>query len=574
MPGSREKSGSKKPSVRKPAVRSVPRPLPAGKPARRREATSLLDQERIALAKREWETTVDALPQFVCLLDQHGRIVRANRVVESWQLGSVGSVKNKTLHDLWCPRCTNPACPHKEMWSRMQEELATGVAVVRESDNILPGRSLRIHLRPIPLSGNRHGRNTTSSAIMVIEDITDLKRAEAILHDTNKVLEQQVRQRTTELQDINTLLRREVDEHRAVKAALLRSEERYRGLIDTMTEGLIVTDVGGQIVYVNDSFCHILGAPRHELISRGFEEFVSELPLCSDVGAGPQDSCEPCTPAVFERTWLRQDGVPVTVHVSRQRMLDHDGRYDGCFAVVMDVTERRRAEEALRRSESELRLLSAQLLVTQEQERKRIASELHDGIGQTMSAVKFYLESTAALCRSGQAPPGAEAIDKIVPKVQSAIDEVRRISMALRPSTLDDLGILATLGWFCREFQAIYGQLKLDLRLNITEEEIAEPIKTMIYRIVQEALNNVVKHAHASGASIHLAGSGDLIELLVSDDGIGFSQEAVAQRDGRRGVGLSSMRERAESTGAVFHCLSGSPRGTRIQVSWPRTPGH
>jgi PAS domain S-box-containing protein len=337
-----------------------------------------------------------------------------------------------------------------------------------------------------------------------------------------------------------------------------------------MVEGLIVTDPAGRIVYVNDSFCAMLGRARDELIDQSVELLGHAGVSCGVMQDAAGSGDLHCPPARFECECLHKDGRPITVHVSQQRLLDHEGRYDGCFAVVMDVTERHRAEDALRRSEHELRLLSAQLIAAQEVERKRIASELHDGISQTLSAVKFYLENSAALCRNGETSAGPEAIERIVPKVQAAIEEVRRISMALRPSTLDDLGILATLGWFCREFQAIYGQLNLDLTLQAREADIAAPLKTMIYRIVQEALNNVVKHAQATRARVQLGCTDDAIELSVSDDGIGFDPEQLVLRAGPHGIGLSSMRERAEGEGGLFRCLSTPRGGTTISVSWPR----
>jgi PAS domain S-box-containing protein len=560
MAGDRKKSGS---ALRSPKAR--------GRAAQRRAGlTSKTDQQRITQAKREWETTVDALPQFVCLLDSAGRILRANRVVESWTIDSVDTVKGKTLHDLFCPDCANPDCHLMQMWSRMHEGLLSGTADFWVSDELLSGRALRIQLRPIFARGRALRDARTSSAILVIEDITELKRAEAIQRNAKCLLEQQVRERTAALEDSNTRLRREIEERRAVEAALTKSEERYRGLIDTMVEGLIVTDPAGHIVYVNDSFCAMLGRARAELIGQDVGMCSRDGHSCGMMQAVVAE--QSCPPTRFVCECLHKDGRPITVHVSQQRLLDQQGRYDGCFAVVMDVTERHRAEDALRRSENELRLLSAQLLAAQEVERKRIASELHDGISQTLSAVKFYLENSAALCRSGETPAGPEAIERIVPKVQAAIDEVRRISMALRPSTLDDLGILATLAWFCREFQAIYGQPTLDLAVQARESDIAAPLKTMIYRIVQEALNNVVKHAQATRARVQLGCTDESIELSVSDNGIGFDPEQLVLREGQYGIGLSSMRERAEGEGGLFRCLSTPRGGTTISVSWPR-PG-
>jgi signal transduction histidine kinase len=151
--------------------------------------------------------------------------------------------------------------------------------------------------------------------------------------------------------------------------------------------------------------------------------------------------------------------------------------------------------------------------------------------------------------------------------MQSVIDEVRRISMNLRPSTLDDLGILPTLGWFMREFSATYGQIELNTLVDVEEEEIAAPLKTAIYRIVQEAFHNVVTHSGARRVSLVLRRRERQLELQVQDDGAGCVARVGSKERG--GLGLATMRERAEVTGGRFSLRSEPGNGTIVAVSWP-----
>jgi signal transduction histidine kinase len=218
-----------------------------------------------------------------------------------------------------------------------------------------------------------------------------------------------------------------------------------------------------------------------------------------------------------------------------------------------------------------VRLLSAQFMAAQELERRRIALELHDGIGQALGGVKFGLESCEALIASGASGAAAQKIAGLVARIQSVVEEVRRISMNLRPSTLDDLGILPTLGWFAREFRAIYQQPHLATLVDVSEDEIAVPIKTAIYRIVQEACNNVVTHSMARKVSLILRRYRSHIELQVHDDGAGFDPAGfTVADDSGRGLGLASMRERAEVTGGRFSLHSQASQGTTVRVVWPR----
>lgn len=401
------------------------------------------DQEKITQAKQEWEVTVDALPQFICLLDDQKRIVRANRSVEKWFPGHLQDVRGFKVHELLHPGCIDPSCYMESCCDQAWVEVMNAQNVNFDVEDKVLGRYLNIQLRPINLSPESKAKKSASRVVVVLQDITRVKHAEELLKNNNDQLEHRIQARTAELLQANQQLKREVD-------------------------------------------------------------------------------------------------------------------------------ERRRMEEELRHSENEMRLMSAQLLTAQEVERKRIASELHDGIGQSLSAIKFYIENTIGLWAAHGADRERAMLESIVPKIQNTIEEVRKISMDLRPSTLDDLGILATIAWFCREFRSIYNGIHLETHVDLAEKDVSIPLKTVIFRILQEALNNIVKHARASHVSVHLRKIDCAIELVIHDNGRGFDVETVALRkDSGRGFGITGMKERSEFSGGSFTIRSTNETGTVIQIFWP-----
>ncbi|MEW6490272.1 MAG: PAS domain S-box protein [Thermodesulfobacteriota bacterium] len=367
----------------------------------------------------------------------------------------------------------------------------------------------------------------------------------------------------TELSRANERLREEVLERTRAEQELRTSETRYRLLVESMNEGLCVVDADGVLTYANQKLAEMMGYPTGELAGRRPEEFFSEesLPLLEE----QQKRRRRAERGVYQVNLRSKEGEEVPVLISSTPLLGEDGSVQGSFAVVTDIGEIKRAEEDLRHWRTYLQLLSAELLTAQERERERVARELHDGIGQTLSAVKFQIETACA----GDSEK-RELMESVVARLKGAVDEVRRIGMALRPSILDDLGLLATVGWFCREFRQTYPGFALEPQLSLKEEDVPEPLKIVIFRVLQEALNNVAKHSHAARVRVCLAREADALVLEVADDGVGFDVEAaLALRSTRRSLGLDSMRERTQLSGGSFWIDSEAGLGTTVKASWP-----
>ena len=306
------------------------------------------------------------------------------------------------------------------------------------------------------------------------------------------------------------------------------------------------------------------------IVNRFFRERFGESHgrRCFEYLFGRSEPCETCetytvlkTMALHHWEWTGPDSR--NYHVFDFPFTDADGS-TLILEMGIDITERKRTEEALRDSESRLRYLSSQLLTVQENERKRISREIHDSLGQSQSAIKFKVEAITQEMRENRNKKMTESLETILPIIQASIEESRRIQMDLRPSILDDLGIFPTLEWFCREYQKIYSHIRIEKGTHVKENNLSPELKTVIFRVTQEALNNIAKHSKADLVHLSLKRKEQKIELAMEENGIGFDIENV-----KKGFGLGSMRERTELSGGTFVIESTKGKGTIIRARWP-----
>ncbi len=363
---------------------------------------------------------------------------------------------------------------------------------------------------------------------------------------------------------------RNISARKAAQEALRESEERFRLITETMTEVFWIADVPiEKMLYVNPAYELVWGRscksfyenPRSFLDAvhpEDLERVLATLEI--EKGGQPFDHKYRITRPDGSIRWIWDRGFPTQ---------DKTGKVIRYVGVAADITERKRTEEALTESEKRLRSLSSQLLVAQEKERKLIAQEIHDSIGASLAATKFKVEDVITKVGENR-PETRAALGSILPMLQEVIQEARRIQMALRPSILDDIGILATISWFCREFESIHSHINIRQEINIEESKVPDSLKTVIYRVLQEAMNNIAKHSKADRINLLLRKMDGAIELGIEDNGEGFDpEEALARIGTNRGFGLSSMRERTELSGGSFSIKSSKGAGTVIRAMWP-----
>jgi signal transduction histidine kinase len=442
-----------------------------------------------------------------------------------------------------------------------------------------------------------------------------LRGKEAALRESHFELERRVEERTADLMKANEQLKQEIEERKKAEEGLaerirlegLRGEvgvalakgDTLRTLLQPCTEALIehlgaafariwaynevekmleLQASAGLYTSIDGSYSRVtMGESKVGIIAQERQPQISNA-ILSD-------------PHIVDHDWAKRTGMVAFAGyplVFADRLVGVMAMFAGeplseftlnALASVADQIalgiQRQRAEEAFRKSGEELRLLSSQLLTAQETERGRIARELHDGIGQSLSAIKFRVEDALGQLAKGSTESSVSNLVNLIPVIQSTVEEVRRITMDLRPSTLDDLGILATIAWLCREFQSTYSTVEINREISAEESDVPNPLKIVLYRVLQEALNNVVKHSGANMVTISLAKKDNTIQLAIEDNGCGFDvDEARSVESSKRGFGLGSMKERTELSGGTFVINSAKGRGTFVLASWPYNEFH
>ncbi len=287
---------------------------------------------------------------------------------------------------------------------------------------------------------------------------------------------------------------------------------------------------------------------------------------CFEFLFGRSEPCKTCetysvlkTMAPHGWEWTGPDGRIYSVFDFP--FVDTDGS-NLILEMGIDITEQKRAQEELKKKEEQIRFFASQYIAAQETERRRVAVELHDAIASSLAGIKFRIEKISEDMKQGLF--SVESMKDVSFTLAQTIGEVRRIMADLRPSILDDLGIMPALNWLCREFETTYSHFSVEKQIGISEDEIPDFLKIVMFRISQEALTNIARHSGASLVDLALQKAGGRLELTIQDNGRGFRPDEIV-----KGFGLSTMRERAELTGGTFSVESAQGKGTTIRASWP-----
>jgi PAS domain S-box-containing protein len=369
----------------------------------------------------------------------------------------------------------------------------------------------------------------------------------------------------------------------AAEQALRESEERYRSLYHHTPAMLHSIDTNGRLVSVSDYWIEILGYERREVIGRKLTDFFTEPSRCY--------AEETVIPEFFKSgfckdipyQFIKKNGEVVDVLLSAITDQPAAGQPVRSLAVSIDVTERNRAEEALQQAQQELRRysqdlerqvrkrtqevtnileqlrrLSGSIMDGQEKERKAIARELHDELGQLLTALRMDSVWLRDRLKNVDARASERALTMCT-LIDKTIEGVRGMAIRLRPDVLDTLGLVDALEWVTSDFEK---------RTSITcffkhrhVPSVKDTLATAAYRITQEALTNIARHARASRVDVSLGVADGVLSLVVRDDGCGFDLNQLAESEG---LGLAGMRERASLVGGTLEVRSQPLRGTRV----------
>jgi signal transduction histidine kinase len=226
-------------------------------------------------------------------------------------------------------------------------------------------------------------------------------------------------------------------------------------------------------------------------------------------------------------------------------------------------------EQRVKERTTELANLSSQLVSAQENERRRVSYDLHDNVWQTLLTIRFNIESLFSRQDDVDRTALHNKSKEVMADILGAVGRIRSMQGDLWPYVLDDIGILATIDWYCRDFEKNHPGLKVENRIGIGEDEVPSAVKIVIYRVMQEAMSNVVKHSQATRVSLSLINKDHSVELAIVDNGIGFDpEEMFVKRNPLGGSGLLSVKARTELSGGILGVESVKGNGTTVRASW------
>jgi PAS domain S-box-containing protein len=360
----------------------------------------------------------------------------------------------------------------------------------------------------------------------------------------------------------------DVTERRIVEEQLRQSELQYRTLIETVPHGIEQLDRDGTVEFCNARYYEMFGRVPDEVIGRKVWELVDDPTekqrMKNFIAQALAD--RPAPEAYTTRIRAAGDRW-IDVDVDWDYRLDEDGKVMGFIAVLSDCTERRRAEQAIMDYQQRLKELASQLSLTEERQRRQFASMLHDGIGQELFAVKTNLGLMQRL-------PSTDERQELISETQSLVDktlkDARSLTFELSPPILQEIGLGAALKWLAKHFEMTHG-----LRCRVASEApddcpLDEAQRSMLYHGARELLFNVVKHARASEAVIHIECDDGQICVAVGDNGVGFAADVEEAPENKRGgFGLFNIRERLASAGGYMQRESTPGQGSKVSLVVP-----
>jgi PAS domain S-box-containing protein len=353
---------------------------------------------------------------------------------------------------------------------------------------------------------------------------------------------------------------RDISEEKKAERQIKESEELYRKIVETAQEGIWMISSDHKTTFVNSTMAKMLGYERQEMVGRHFRHFLhddSKALLSGNAETG-ENKLLPKT----DVSLVTKDGRQKWVIVNSSSLYKDD-QHAGTLAMVMDITERKKEQE-LRESHQQLRDLASRLQNIREEERASLAREIHDELGQQLTALKmdvYWLYK--------HLPPGGELLkmraDAVMKLVNETLPKIEKKAIELHPSLLHDLGLLAAIEWQNKQFRSRH-EAMIDFTARGSDESLSQEVAIALYRIYQEALTNIMRHAKASKITTTFTQNSRSIQLTIADNGLGFEP---GKMDKKKTLGLLSMQERCVVIGGKCDITSFPEKGTVISVYVP-----
>jgi PAS domain S-box-containing protein len=393
-------------------------------------------------------------------------------------------------------------------------------------------------------------------------EIVERELAEQALREAHHQLETRVQERTTELAKANEALRAEIAERKRAEEELIRLSSAVKSSVDS----IVIIDVEGKVIDVNEAALKMYGADDEQgLIGQNVLAFIA--PEHREKGrAGMEFVLEKGHDMSRGYEVITRDGNRTPVELSATAMKDADGKSSGIVIIARDITERKRAEDQLLAYQERLQSLASELSLAEERERRRIARDLHDRIGQTLAICKIKL---GALRASASSTELAEPLDEIHELIDEIIQETRSLTFEVSSPILYELGLEAAVEWLVEQIQEQHGLLS-HFEDDRQPKPLDDDVRVLLFQAVRELLTNVAKHAQAHNVKVSLRREDSNIKITVEDDGNGFDTSDVVSHWSRaEGFGLFSIRERLGHFGGRLEVESKPGHGTWVTLAAP-----
>jgi len=505
---------------------------------------------------KEQAELLDIAEDAIIVLDMEDRIVFWNAGAEERYGWTKDEVKNQVSYAVLHTVFPEPLIDIKAKLAivgRWEGELVqkkrSGEEIVVES---------RLALR-------RDQKNRPVAIMEINNDITERKQTQIALQRSKEELEARVAARTAELQDANDRLIVELNRRKRIEDMLRKGAERYRNLFVNSPLGIYRVNAEGRILMGNPTLIRMLGySSFDELVSVGGKRRDYEP---SYLRKKIKDRLEKeGRVRGFETKWRKRDKTSIFVRENAKAVRSPDGTLLYYEGTVEDITEQKKAEEKIKSYQKQLRSLASDLSLAEERERRRIATMLHDHIGQILAISKIKLGALAQLIGNDES---MNQLKEVRNHIEQAIQYTRSLTFELSPPILYDLGLEAALEWLAeqvREHQRINCMFEADAY----PKPVSDEIRIVLFSAVRELLMNVTKHAQANVAKITIRRVNDSITVHVADNGIGFVPSKMSfYRDENKGFGLFSIRERLRHLSGQMEVRSGRGRGTRVILTAP-----
>ena len=469
-------------------------------------------------AREYAESLMDVVRQPLLVLDEHGKVRSANRSFFRTFQTSRDRVEGRPFDQLGEPRWVLPELTHALAQLRTRAHVEG--ARLEDTPTRVAGRSMLVSGRPLPRAAQ------APWLLLAFEDLTEQMRADA---------------------------------------AVRRSERALRDMLGAASEAILIAGGDGRITYANAMAARMFGYPIEELRGLHIETLVPDGPSAEDTDDDEslgEPSANPLGPN-RELQARRRDGSVFPADVGLSTMEGERGPL--VVAFISDMTALKEHEQRIKAYKQRLQEMAFDAALVEERQRRRLAEDLHDNIGQTLALAQIRLKAALA---SEPSMAGNKDLGEVTKLLALAMNDIRSLTFELSPPVLYDLGLVAALEWFGEQLEAQH-QLHVAVLADERWQRLEVETAALLFRSVRELLTNVVKHADTRNARVSLERDEQWLVVTVADEGKGFAPELLRRVGSGRGFGLFSVREQIIRLGGQFDVTSSPQQGTRITLRIP-----